>query len=108
MIKFRSIRSEEAEELWNMMNTLDYETKYMMYEPGERKKNIEGLKSKLEYTLSNNDLFLVAEDDNKLVGFISAEKGAHRRNAHTVFLKDFEFIKHSIYLVHTKKSFFVW
>lgn len=35
MITYRKLRPEEAQKFWNMMNQLDQETKYMLYEPGE-------------------------------------------------------------------------
>ena len=36
----RTLSVDEAEQFWSLMNQLDYETKYMLYEPGERTKNL--------------------------------------------------------------------
>ena len=33
---YRTLSVNEAEQFWSLMNQLDYETKYMLYEPGER------------------------------------------------------------------------
>ena len=39
-MKYRKLSKNDAERFWKMLNQLDYETKYMMYEPGERSRNI--------------------------------------------------------------------
>jgi len=89
MITYRNLKTEEAQEFWNLMNQLDYETKYMLYEPGERKEkanNIAALESRIRSTLEGDDLLLVAEADNKLVGYISADKGFVNRIAHSAYI----------------------
>ena len=35
-ILYRKLQTNEAQLFWNMMNELDHETKFLMYEPGER------------------------------------------------------------------------
>ena len=40
MIQYRTLQKEEAEAFWQLMNQMDQETKYMLYEPNEREKNI--------------------------------------------------------------------
>lgn len=37
-MEYRKLSVNEAEQFWSLMNQLDYETKYMLYEPGERTK----------------------------------------------------------------------
>ena len=46
MIKYKSIKAEEAEDFWNFLTVLDKETDCMMYEPGERaiRSSLEELK----------------------------------------------------------------
>ncbi len=39
-MEYRKLSVDEAEQFWSLMNQLDYETKYMLYEPGERTKNL--------------------------------------------------------------------
>ena len=41
MITYRELKVEETEKFWEFMNTLDQETEYMMYEPGERSKDLD-------------------------------------------------------------------
>ena len=43
---YRKLVKTDAERFWEMMNQLDHETKYMLYEPGERIKNIAKLSRK--------------------------------------------------------------
>lgn len=71
---FRSLKPEEAEAFWNMMNSLDYETEFMMYEPGERTKNLSRIESLIEDSLHGGDFLLVAEENQELAGYISAKK----------------------------------
>jgi len=37
MITYRTLNINETQSFWNLMNQLDYETKYMLYEPGDVK-----------------------------------------------------------------------
>lgn len=50
MITYRKLEVNEAQSFWNLMNQLDYETKYMLYEPGERAEKASNV-SKLEYVI---------------------------------------------------------
>ena len=85
-MKYRSLSLNEAEMFWEMMNQLDYETKYMLYEPGERKKDLSIVESRIQNSLSGKDFLLVAETDNKLVGYISAQRGRLKRTAHSAYI----------------------
>ncbi len=86
MMEIREITVDEVESFWNLMNQLDYETKYMLYEPGERKKNLSGLKAHIQANIERGDLLLIAKVDNKLVGYISAERGSVKRTAHSAYI----------------------
>ncbi len=44
-MEYRKLPVDEAEKFWNLMNQLDYETKYMLYEPGERTRNLPQVES---------------------------------------------------------------
>lgn len=74
-MEYRKLSVNEAEQFWSLMNQLDYETKYMLYEPGERTNNLSGIESLIRDSLEGQDFLLVAETDNKLIGYISAQKG---------------------------------
>lgn len=82
----RPIEENDAESLWQMMSALDAETKYMMYEPKERMKNIDRIKSTIKEAVTGNNLFLVAEADREIVGYISAQKGILRRVKHSAYI----------------------
>lgn len=56
----------------------------MLYEPGERTKNLPRIESLIRNSVEGQDFFLVAETDNKLIGYISAQKGRLNRIAHWV------------------------
>ena len=85
-MKYRKLSKIDAERFWEMMNQLDYETKYMLYEPGERKKNIPKIESLIQNSVDGENFLLVAEADNRIVGYISAEKGGLMRIAHSAYI----------------------
>ena len=68
------------------MNQLDYETKYMLYEPGERTKDLPPIESFIRDSVEGEDFLLVAETDHRLVGYISAQKGRLNRIAHSAYI----------------------
>lgn len=89
MIKYRNLRAKEAQDFWNLMNQLDHETKYMLYEPGERQEKASDLSNIEKLILDStqgDDFLLVAEDNGQLVGYISAEKGRLNRIAHSAYI----------------------
>ncbi len=86
MITFKELCIEEVDGFWNLLNTLDIETNYMMYEPKERAQctNIQELSADIRSNVINgNDFLQVASEDDKIVGYIRAERGRFRRNFHT-------------------------
>lgn len=85
-MKYRNVSVNEAEAFWNLMNQLDYETKYMLYEPGERTKNLPRIESLIRDSAEGEDFLLAAEAENKLIGYISAQKGRLKRIAHSAYI----------------------
>ena len=83
---YRKLVKIDAERFWEMMNQLDYETKYMLYEPGERIKNIARIESLIENSVEGEDFLLVAEENDKIVGYISAQRGGLKRIAHSAYI----------------------
>lgn len=79
---------DDAEALFVLMNQLDQETEYMMYEPGERvqKSGPDRLRENIQRGSENGDFMMAAVEDHKIVGFLWAERGAYRRIAHTAYL----------------------
>ena len=85
-MNYRTPSKIDAERLWEMMNQLDYETKYMLYEPGERLKNFTRIESLINNSVEGDDFLMVAEKDDKIVGYISAQKGALKRISHSAYI----------------------
>jgi len=83
---YRKLVKTDAERFWEMMNQLDHETKYMLYEPGERIKNIARIESLIENSVEGEDFLLVAEENDKIVGYISAQRGGLKRIAHSAYI----------------------
>lgn len=82
----RKINTNDADAFWQMLFDLDKETKYMMYEPNERTKNINQINSRIEKSIEGSNLLLVAEQDKEIVGFLSAERGIPKRVRHTAYI----------------------
>ncbi len=89
MIIFKELRADKAELFWKFLNALDSETNYMMYEPKERERttNIQELSDDIQSNvIDGNDFLQVAMDDDKIVGYIRAERGKYRRVFHTAYI----------------------
>ena len=89
MITLKNIEMEDVEGFWNLLNSLDNETNYMMYEPKEREQRtgIQELKDDIQSNVINGDDFLqIALDGNKTIGYIRAERGKFNRISHTVYI----------------------
>ena len=85
-MKYRNLSVNEAGQFWDLMNRLDHETKYMLYELGERIKNLAELESVIRDTAEGKDFLLAAEADEGLVGYISAQRGRMNRIAHSAYI----------------------
>lgn len=82
----REIKMGDADSFWQMQYELDKETKYMMYEPNERTKNLNRIQNLIKNALDSNDLLLVAEDEKEIIGFLSAQRGVPNRIKHTAYI----------------------
>ncbi len=94
-ITYRIPKKEEAEAFWELMNALDYETKYMLFEPGERVKNLTRMEAIVESAIAGDDFLFIAEEDGAFVGYVSAQRETLKRVAHTAYIvagirKDFQ------------------
>lgn len=77
---------DDTESIWDMMYALDQETTYMLYEPHERVKNIDRMKSMIQDTVEGPNLLLIAKAGQTPVGYISAQKGALNKIRHTAYI----------------------
>lgn len=82
-MEIRRLIDTNAREFYNCLKIIDSETNFMMFEPDERVWNEEKLVKNLK---DENNLFLGAIEDDKIVGFLSAERGAFRRIRHTAYI----------------------
>lgn len=83
----RTARATDAEDVLELLLRLDEETRFMMYEPGERSTSVHGQAEALgTFLASENNTFLLAEEGGRLVGFLEATGGAFRRNRHVAHL----------------------
>lgn len=86
MIKIREAEISDAENFLNMLKKLDTETKDMMLEPGERNPKLEQFKSRIKNTSGEDGLTLLIDDDGKIGGFLSAERGNYKRIRHSAYI----------------------
>lgn len=87
MVKIREITEKDAEAFLAMGKRLDNETKFLMYEPDERDMDIGRQRKKIREILSkDNSTIFVAQDGERLVGFLGAYGGVYRRNRHSIHI----------------------
>lgn len=82
----REIHKKDSADFLNMLLDLDRETKNMMFEPGERPKDVKKIEDMIEQYQQTNSLILVADIGDNIVGFLSAEKGYYNRIKHTAYI----------------------
>lgn len=74
---------EDAQRFSDLQRALDFETKFMMFEAGERPEGLGPLPQMIESAQNDEDFLLLAWDGSEPVGFLSAQRGLWRRIAHT-------------------------
>jgi RimJ/RimL family protein N-acetyltransferase len=83
----RPIEERDAAGFVALNRALDQETKFMLFEPGERTATEDEQRGRINQLLtSKTQVVLVAEVDDQIVGFIGATRGAARRNRHQASL----------------------
>lgn len=82
----RNAAISDADAFWYMQSELDKETKYMMYEPNERTKDLNRVTGLIKNSVEGNDFLLFAENDGDIVGFISAQRGVPKRIKHSAYI----------------------
>lgn len=73
-MEIRKIQMEDSNNYLDMLLNLDNETKFMMFEPGERPTDINIIKNIIEKSINGDNLILIAIDEENIVGFLSAQK----------------------------------
>ncbi|RJP67035.1 MAG: GNAT family N-acetyltransferase [Ignavibacteriales bacterium] len=87
MIDYREISESDSKSFLDLMLKLDEETDFMMYEVGERSRSVQLQSDEIKKIISSNNSTIYLALDNKIpVGFIVAEGGTFKRNAHCCYL----------------------
>ena len=81
-MEIRKIQMEDAYNYLDMLLKLDNETKFMMFEPGERPTDINIAKNIIDKSVNGDNLVLVAIDGENIIGFLSVQKGGYKRIKH--------------------------
>ncbi|WP_250674425.1 GNAT family N-acetyltransferase (plasmid) [Paraclostridium ghonii] len=85
-MEIRKIQMKDANNYLSMLLNLDNETKFMMFEPGERSTDINIVKNIIEKSINGENLVLVATDNEDIIGFLSAQRGIPKRIKHTAYI----------------------
>lgn len=86
MINIRQPNLNEAQKLWDMMNALDGQTNFMLYEYGERPKTTVPQVNFITAAKENRAFLEAAFDGEKIVGYLMANRGATKRNRHSAYI----------------------
>ena len=87
MITIRSATIDDAAAFLSLREQVDYETQFMMLEPGERQTSVEHERERLAAIgKSDNKQTFLAEDGSQLIGWLWANGGDFRRNQHNVHI----------------------
>ena len=82
----RKANVEDAEKYLQMLKQLDNETKNMLLEPGERKTTIEQMIDRITSMSGSNGTIFLIEDENKIGGFLAAQRGGTNRIRHSAYI----------------------
>lgn len=82
----RKAKLNDANNLLSMLLLLDKETKYMLLEADERDNDVSRVRKMIEQSINGLNLLLIAEEENAIVGFLSAERGILKRIKHTSYI----------------------
>ena len=87
VVTLRELFPKDAEELLRLQHQLDQETSFMLLEPDERQTGLQQTKVMLEsFTNADRSIFIGAEADGQLVGFLSVRGGSVKRNQHCGYI----------------------
>lgn len=82
-VDIRNAEPSDAERLLALKYTLDYETNFMMFEPGERRTTVAAARREIEQRIaSGNSTLILAADRNIIAGYVEAIGGDFNRTQH--------------------------
>ena len=85
-MKIRQIETGDAEKFLKMLKKLDTQTRYMMYEPKERKTTVEQQVNIIENNKRSGNPIFIVEVDEEIVGFLGGRRGNFNRIRHSVYI----------------------
>jgi RimJ/RimL family protein N-acetyltransferase len=86
-MKIREIKIEDAENLINLIKEVETKSDFMLMEAGERKTTPEQQRKQLErMEEQSNSTIFVAEEGEKLIGYLIAIGGSVKRTIHSAYL----------------------
>lgn len=86
-MNIREIEVSDVEQWSALLQHVEAESAYMLWEAGERNVEMTGLLNMIEqFRQSDNSTILVAEKDDELIGYVLARGGNARRNKHSAYI----------------------
>jgi RimJ/RimL family protein N-acetyltransferase len=87
MVTVRFLTPDDAEQFLDLCLTLDSESDFMMYEPGERPTDVEMLHETLAAIVrTDNQAIVVADTGQLLAGYAGFYGGEYRRARHVAYI----------------------
>ena len=85
-MNIRRCEIKDADNMLKMLLALDKETKYMLFEADERPNDVNRVKAMINQAINGDNLLLIAEEGNNIVGFILAQRGIPKKIKHTAYI----------------------
>lgn len=86
-MKIREINVDDAEKFTLLTKEIEASSQYMLWEVGEKEVNVDEQADKIEaMQRSENSTIFVAEQFDKLIGFLLTVGGGAKRNKHSVYI----------------------
>ncbi len=83
----RQIETADAEQFIQLVQQVEREAAYMLFEPGERNTPVEQLRERIKAVAQDeHSAIFLAEKENHLAGYLMAIGGNANRNRHTIYL----------------------
>lgn len=83
----RAVNVEDAAGLAQIMVDVESSSAYMLWVPGERNTDLDGMRKRIKAMKGEgNSSIFIAEENNRLIGYVMAMGGKAQRNKHSVYL----------------------
>lgn len=88
-ITYRKLERKDGAQLLRLMDMLDHETEFMLFEAGERNTDKEAEKAyedRIETMNRNGSVTIGAFSEDELIGFVTADRGSLNRIRHKAYI----------------------